>query len=66
MIESNNTKGYDKEMFEVLTRKIKRSGEDGIDAALAKYNLDALVAPHVALQLQSAASCEKDHSQEFD
>ncbi|KAF9069413.1 amidase signature enzyme [Rhodocollybia butyracea] len=56
MIESNNTRGYDEEMFKVLTRKIKRSGEDGIDAALAKYNLDALVAPHVALQLQSAAS----------
>ncbi|KAE9396846.1 amidase signature enzyme [Gymnopus androsaceus JB14] len=54
LIESNQTDGFTESVLESLARKVKLSGEQGIDAVLAKYNLDALVAPHSTYQ--SAAS----------
>ncbi|KAJ3998938.1 amidase signature enzyme [Lentinula boryana] len=55
-LESNNTAGYNAELFEILERKTRLSGEQGIDAVLSKYNLDALVAPHSTFQAAVSAN----------
>ncbi|KAJ3744319.1 amidase signature enzyme [Lentinula detonsa] len=55
-LESNNTAGYNAELLEILERKTRLSGEQGIDAVLSKYNLDALVAPHSTFQAAASAN----------
>ncbi|KAJ3786991.1 amidase signature enzyme [Lentinula aff. detonsa] len=55
-LESNNTSGYNAELLEILERKTRLSGEQGIDAVLSKYNLDALVAPHSTFQAAVSAN----------
>ncbi|KAJ4476242.1 amidase signature enzyme [Lentinula aciculospora] len=55
-VQSNNTSGYNAHIFEVLERKSRLSEEQGIDAALSKYNLDALVAPHSTFQAAASAN----------
>jgi len=56
LIESNQTEGFTESVLESLARKVKLSGEQGIDAVLAKYNLDALVAPHSTYQSAASAN----------
>ncbi|CAE7219337.1 unnamed protein product [Rhizoctonia solani] len=55
LVESQETNGYSSAYFSTLDRKFKLGREQGIDAALQAYSLDALILPSNGLTTSLAA-----------
>ncbi|KAE9396858.1 hypothetical protein BT96DRAFT_1021153 [Gymnopus androsaceus JB14] len=66
LTKSNLAEGFTENVLESLARKVKLSGEQGIDAVLARYNLDALVARSLDLSICSVSQRRvSDDSSEY-